>query len=39
MTAIRAGISAAENPCDNFLYGFKGTPCGRAGPFRPSPIP
>jgi hypothetical protein len=25
--------------CDNFFYGFKGTPCGRAGPFRPWLIP
>jgi hypothetical protein len=25
--------------CDNFLYSFKGTAFGRAGPFRPLPIP
>ena len=42
-TCLRVqGISASPPvpcPCDNFLYGFKGTPSGRARPFRPGPIP
>ena len=36
---IGTGQSDAWSGCDNSLHGFKGTPCGRAGPFRPRPIP